>query len=190
MQYCLRYIQFFKSCRRLRMLIFYPRLIVLAPIKADVVSWASSQHFRSRPVCQLYPGAPSVPAGEQPWDQIWGQVCPQTAVRGQQSQNKRRFDRSSCRWATQTIPCLVYLLLITLWSLCMGCLTVLTHHGSLFWLCAARFWHRREFSVSLWFLAVASCWLRVSHVHHVAAGPVTAPGHTHRTLGAKVRFFY
>lgn len=56
------------------------------------------------------------------------------------------------------------------WSLCKGCLTVLIHHGNLLWLCSAGFWHQREFCVSLWFLAGASCrlpvllcttWLRV-----------------------------
>lgn len=41
----------------------------------------------------------------------------------------------------------------------------------------------------LWFLAVASCRLCVLLVHHMAVGPVAAPGHTHAASGAKGRFF-
>lgn len=71
----------------------------------------------------------------------------------------------------------------------MDCLTVLTCYGNLFWLCSAGFWHQRELSVSLWFLAVALCRLCVLLVHHMAVGAVAAPGHTHAALGAKGRFF-
>lgn len=56
-----------KSCEGLGMLIFYPRLIVLIPVKADVLSCTSSKHFRRSGLgCQLYPRAYLVPAGEQP----------------------------------------------------------------------------------------------------------------------------
>ena len=49
------------------MLIFYPRLIVLILVKADILSCTTSKHFRRSGLgCQLYPRAYSVPAGEQP----------------------------------------------------------------------------------------------------------------------------
>lgn len=126
------------------MLIFYPGLIVLTPIKVDVVSWAFSKYFRSRPVCQLYPRASSVPAGEQPWDQIWDPICSQKAVGRHGSQCKRRFDRSRylSRYLIQekiSYPNKPVFSKSTINNaaveLCMGCLTVLTHHGNLFWLC-------------------------------------------------------
>lgn len=48
------------------MLIFYPRLIVLVPIKADMLSCSSSKHFRSGLGCQHYPRAYSDTTGKQP----------------------------------------------------------------------------------------------------------------------------
>lgn len=58
---------FKKATKGLGMLIFYPRLIVLIPIKADVLSCTTSKHFRRSGLgCQLYPRAYSGLAGEQP----------------------------------------------------------------------------------------------------------------------------